>query len=318
MAEQKFKHISIGKDGSVWVVGKTDSTIFRLYGDAGMVGWVPDKTGKAEVIAAVDWRNVWCVNKAHEIWRLTFDDSLDNGGTWEKVDTYSGRADARTISVGHDGSVWYAQTDGTLFHSARPGLSWLQDKVGKADIIAAIDATSLYCVNKDHEIWFGQNGSWSHIPTHSGRADAKTVAVNPDGYAWYSSLEGDVFRRARPGEGVGLPPWSSSWDRQQMGKAEVLAVGHGDLVWCLNTRGEVWRAFDNKWQQLLESGPGQQTWTYEVKPQDGLMEIVRKEFKLKDPRDTQEIGRLVNLIVAQNGIKNRDRINPGDRLTLHY
>ena len=49
MAEQEFKHISVGKDGSVWAVVKTDGTIFRLYGDAGIVGWVPDKVGKAEV-----------------------------------------------------------------------------------------------------------------------------------------------------------------------------------------------------------------------------------------------------------------------------
>jgi hypothetical protein len=41
-----------------------------------------------------------------------------------------------------------------------------------------------------------------------------------------------------------------------------------------------------------------QEWSYTVKPGDGLMAIVRKEFKLKDPKDTQEIGRLVNLIVA--------------------
>lgn len=63
---------------------------------------------------------------------------------------------------------------------------------------------------------------------------------------------------------------------------------------------------------------GGKEWSYTVKQSDGLMAIVRKEFKLKDPQDTQEIGRLVNLIVAQNGIKNQNRINPDDTLTLHY
>lgn len=324
MTEQKFKHISVGKDGSVWAVGKADGTIHRLYGDAGAVGWVPDKSGKAEVIAAVDWANAWCVNKAHEIWHLTNAESLDKGGTWTKVATHSGRADAQTISVGNDGSVWYAQTDGTLFRTARPGDGagvgfWVHDKVGKAEVIAAIDATSVYCINKEHEIWFGQNGTWSQIPTHSGRADAKSIAVNPEGYAWYGGADGAVFRHVRPGDGVGLPLWGTSWHRKQMGKAAVLAVGLQDLVWCLNTEGEVWRAFDDKWQQLGQSGPGAtKMWTYTVKRGDGLMAIVRKEFKLKDPQDTVEIGRFVNLIVAQNGIKDQNRIKPGETLRLHY
>jgi nucleoid-associated protein YgaU len=66
------------------------------------------------------------------------------------------------------------------------------------------------------------------------------------------------------------------------------------------------------------SPDGEKKWSYTVKPGDGLMAIVRKEFKLKDPKDTQEIGRLVNLIVAQNDIKDQNRIKPGDTLTLHY
>jgi len=321
MTEQKFKHISVGKDGSVWTVGKADGTIFRLFGDAGAVGWAPDKVGKAEIIAAVDWGNAWCVNKNHEIWHLTNAESLD-GGTWTKVATHSGRADAKTISVGNDGSVWYAQQDGTIFHQPRPGDGpfpiWVQDKVGKAEVIAAVDSTSVYCVNKEYEIWFVQNGAWSQIPTHSGQADAKSIAVSPDGSVWYSSQDGAVFRHVQPGDGVGLPLWGTSWDRKQMGKADVLAVGAQELVWCLNTKGEVWRAFDDKWQQLVESDPDGNNWTYKVKPGDGLMEIVRQEFKLKDPQDTQEISRLVNLIVAQNGIKDRNSIKPGDVLTLRY
>lgn len=326
MTEQKFKHISVGKDGSVWAAGKADGSIFRLYGDAGAIGWVPDKVGQAEVIAAVDWANAWCVNHEHEIWHLTNAESLDKGGTWTKVPTHSGRADAKTISVGNDGSVWYAQTDGVIFHTARSSnganLSWVQDKVGKADVLAAIDATSLYCVNNEHEIWFGQNSTWSQIPTHGDRADAKFIAVNPDGYAWYASIDGAVFRAVRPGDGVGLPLWGTTWDRKQMGKAAVLAVGPEDLVWCLNTKGEVWRAFDDKWQQLVEQGPDGKVWTYKIKRGDNLLAIVRREFKLKDPQDTQEINRITDLIVAQNRGQlpylTRDLIKAGDVLTLRY
>lgn len=333
MVEKKFKQLSVAKDGTVWAVGKTDGTIFHLGGEAGAVGWTADKIGKAEILAAVDQANAWCVNKDHEIWHLTQAERLDKGGTWTKVATHSGQADAKTISVGNDGSVWYVQTDGTIFrlYGDAGHVGWVPLKAGKpamsgkVGVLTAVDWGSAWCISTTHEIWFlsgaeslDKGGEWTNVTTHSGRADAKSIAVSPDGYAWYSSVDGAVFRRVRPGDGVGLPPWVTSWDRKQLGQADVLAVGPQDLVWCLNTKGDVWRAFDGKWQQLLESGSGQKTWTYEVQPKDGLMGIVRKEFHLKDPQDTQEIGRLVNLIVAQNKIKNRDRITPGDTLTLHY
>lgn len=325
MTEQNFKHISIGKDGSVWAVGKADGTIFRLYGDAGIVGWAPDKVGKAEVIAAVDWGNAWCVNKDHEIWHLTDAESLDKGGTWTKAPTHSGRADAKTISVGRDGSVWYAQIDGPIFRlfDNAGHVSWTPDKVGKGEVIAAEDRDTIWCINKDHEIWYlmnagnlGKGGKWIQVPTHSGRADAKTISVGNDGTVWFGDMDGAVFRHVQPGDGVGLPRWGTSWDRKEMGKVDVLAAAAHDLVWCLNTKGEVWRAFDDKWQQLLEGGPGM--WSYKVKQGDGLMAIVRKGFNLKDPQDTQEINRLVDLIVAQNPGITRDKIKAGDALTLHY
>lgn len=103
-----------------------------------------------------------------------------------------------------------------------------------------------------------------------------------------------------------------------MGKADVLAVGPQDLVCCLNTKGEVWQAFDGKWQRLVEQGTNGKVWTYTVKRGDGLMAIVRKEFKLNDRQHTPEIGRLVDLIVAQNGIRDKNRIKEGDVLTLRY
>jgi hypothetical protein len=48
------------------------------------------------------------------------------------------------------------------------------------------------------------------------------------------------------------------------------------------------------------------------------MAIVRKQFTLKDPQNTQEINRLVDLIVAQNHGITRDKIKAGDVLTLRY
>ncbi len=52
------------------------------------------------------------------------------------------------------------------------------------------------------------------------------------------------------------------------------------------------------------------------------MAIVRKEFKLKDPQNTQEVDHPVDLIVAQNRTHiphlTRDRVKAGDTLALRY
>jgi streptogramin lyase len=329
VTEQKFKHMSVGKDGSVWGAGKKDGTIHRLYGDGGGGNWIADQDGKAELIAAVDRANAWCVNSAHEIWHMTNVQPSATGSTWTKMPTHSGQSDAKTIAVDSNGSPWYAQMDGKIFRQPDPsdgvGLHthWVEVKgVGqeKTAVMAVSIQDGVWCINDMGNIQLWQNGTWIKIPTHSGRADAKTLSVNTKGRLWYTSTDGEIFVSHIPGDGVSLSRWmhDTSWDRKQMGKADVLAVGPEDLVWCLNTKGEVWHASDDKWQQLGEQGPNGKKWAYKVKRGDGLMAIVRKEFKLKDPRDTQEIGRLVNLIVVQNGIKNRDKIKPGDTLTLHY
>ena len=323
MTERRFKHISVGKDGRVWAADKTDGTIYRLYGDAGFLSWVPDKVGKADVVATVDWGNAWCVNKAHQIWHVTNAESVDKGGTWTQVPTHSGQADARSISVGADGSVWYAQTDGVLFRTARPGdgtgLFWVHDtKEGKVDVVAAVDATNIWGVNNANQIWHWEHSRWTQVPTHSGRADAKTISVGIDGSVWYVDTNGAVYFWQMVAE-----VWSPAWDQSRMGKADVIAVHTQADVWCLNDKGEVWRtdkttSHSYQWQQVVERGPDEKAWTYTIKPGDGLMAIVRKKFTLKDPQDTQEINRLVDLIVAQNHRITRDKINAGDVLTLRY
>jgi hypothetical protein len=286
---------------------------------------VPDKEGKADVVAAVDWGNAWCVNKDHQIWQVTHADIVDEGGTWAQVPTHSRQADARSISVGNDGSVWYAQTDGTLFRTARPGdgtgLFWVHDtKDGKVDVVAAVDATTVWGVNKTNLIWLWADGTWTQVPTHSGQADAKTISAGSDGSVWYASTDGAIFRHAQPGDGMGLPRWmqDTSWDQKRMGDADVIAVNTREDVWCLNNNGQVWRTLDGKWQQVVEIGSAEKVWNYRIKRGDGLMAIVRKKFDLKDPQDTQEINRLVDLIVAQNHGITRDRINAGDVITLRY
>ena len=58
-------------------------------------------------------------------------------------------------------------------------------------------------------------------------------------------------------------------------------------------------------------------WIYTVKKGDYLMAIVKKEFNLKHPRNIQKVRRYMDLILAQNDIKDMNSLLVGDVLKLH-
>lgn len=249
----KFNDISVGQDGSIWAVGALDGTIYRLYGDAGYMGWVPDKIGKAAVIAAVDWGNAWLINQAGEIWQVADAYSIDSGGTWTQVPDYGDASDAKTIAVGVDGSVWYARaTNGNLFH--REGDRWRRNP-GFATAVAAVNQEDVWCVSTDGNLLHVANGAWITVPTYSGNADAKSISAGNDGSVWYVDTSGTVYFWQMIAEA-----WDQGWDQGQMGSVDAIAVYTQGEVWCVNTRGEVWRS-DNadgegyQWQQVVEIGP---------------------------------------------------------------
>lgn len=343
MSKLKFKHISLGVDDSIWAAGKADGTIYRLFGDAGFVGWVPDKLGKAEVIAAVDWGNLWCVNKDHEIWHLGNAHSLDTGGTWTQVPTHSGNADARTIAVGGDGSVWYAGLDGSLFRlttdadlrkandpaacvipdvqGSMVAVSWEPEKQGRVVAIAAIDRGNLWCINKNYEIWHLENaedldtgGTWTQVPTYSGKPDASRIAVGYDG-VFYAQIDGTLIGTVPPGAGVGLGFWRTN---SSPGKVDVIAARRQGGLWCLTSDGEPWHTVEGEWKLFTERTPYGNQWTYTVRAGDNLLAIVRREFNLRDPEHTHQINQIVDRIVTQNPGIMRDRIKVGDVLTLNH
>ncbi len=300
MSGLKLKYISVGKAGGIWAAGETDGTIFRLYGDAGYVGWSPDKDGKADVVAAVDWGEAWCVNKDHEIWHVENALSMD-GGKWTKIPTNSGGADARTISVGvADGTVWYAQTDGKLFR--REGGAWKQDPTGKATVIAAVSKDEVWCVNQAHELWHMKSGQWTKISTYSGGADAKTISVGADGTVWYAQTDGKLFRR----EGSG-------WHADPTGKATVVAAVSKDAVWCVNEKGEAWLLHDGKWTKDIEKGPAEESWVYTVGQSEHLLQIVRAQYHVQDPALVNKIG---DEIARLSKLANRDNLAVGQKLTM--
>ena len=338
LTDPKFKHISVGKDGTVWAIGAADDTLYRLYGDAGYLGWSPNAVGKAESIAAVDWGNAWSVNAAGEIWQVTDADAGGTSGTWTQIPTHSGRADAKTIAVGGDGSAWYTQADGTIFrrYGDAEAVGWVPNQSGNAESIAPVDWANAWCVTDAHEIWRLENaysleegGFKTQIPTYSARAAAQSIAAGSDGSVCYVDMDGIVYFWQGDTES-----WVPIWDQEQTARAAMVAVLTKSEVWCLTMAGEVWRTVDTgaegyQWEQVVEIGPDDNDificgpdMTYTVQPGDNLRTIVRRMSGLTEPKDSQQISQLVDQIVAENREHiphlTRNLIRPGDVLTLPF
>jgi hypothetical protein len=311
MSEIKMKHLAVGISGGLWAAGATDGTIYQLYGDAGLLGWVPDKDGKADVIAVADGGEIWCVNKEHQIWHGVPTENASEGLHWNQVATHSRQADARTISVGtEDGTVWYADNTGALFH--RESSVWVPDEIGKATVIAAVSKDEIWCANQDHQIWHLQGGEWEQFPTHSGRTDARTVAAGSTGNLWYISTDGTLYAYRLDG---GVWSRNDNWKPDQMGIANLIAARTWEMVWGLNTQGEVWRAIEGRWQKVSEVGPNEGNWTYQVTSYDrlGLGQIVMTQYPVQD---APTINRIIDRIVALNHLASRDQINKGQTLSM--
>lgn len=156
----------------------------------------------------------------------------------------------KQISIGKDGGVWGAsKPDGALFSRKEGAVgAWSQNEGGKAEMIAAVSETQLWCVNKDRQIWHFENNKWSQIATHTRKPDARTISVGAeDGSVWYAdSQAGKLFRR----EG-------NSWIQNQDGKAMIVAAVSQAEVWCINRAHQIWHLVHGKWAQVpTHSGKG--------------------------------------------------------------
>jgi hypothetical protein len=279
MNHPKMRHISVGKDGTVWAVGKEDGTIYRLYGDAGYIGWVANSVGKADVIAAVDWGSAWCVNRENEIWQVENANTVSDAGTWTRIATHSGESDARSISVGKDGSVWYVQRDGTLFQ--RNGDQWQESSVGKA-IYAVGNYGSVWGINETYRAGHLLDGMLQE-PTGQGfKQIAWSISAGEDGSVWYNDTDGNLYFHEADGDA-----WvkDENWNRAQMGNPIVLAVHNQGTVWCVNGDGDVWHSYG----PISWSTSSERQWRRIGDDVTGPMPATLEEFDVEFGRLWQEV-----------------------------
>lgn len=294
-----LKQIAIARDGSLWGIGKLDDSVLTLYGDAGVVGWITDRTGKAEVVAAESFTEAWCVNKAHEIWHAT-EAHMQAGTKWTKIATASGQPDAHTISVGAvDGTVWYADTkDGSLFRREAQG--WAKDPTGKATLIAAVSRSEVWCVNAEGAVYHLSGSAWKQ---DSGASGAKMISVGQDGIVWYGKADGSLY-------------WleGGAWHKDPTAKAVAVSAQNKHRVVCINVAGETFsRNPQGAWEEIVERGPDGDSWHYTVRSGDTLATVVASKYH------TNNWGK-VNAIVEQvrvlSNLPDINKIKPGDMLTM--
>jgi hypothetical protein len=280
----QVRHISVGADGTVWCADDLN----RLWRRSGS-SWVKDESAISHLVSVGDAKHIWCVNKQGEAFQL------DSQGKWQKDNVAK---DVRTLSAAADGTVWCGNGQGRLFR--REDSTWKEDPVAVAVLVAVGSKDQVWCVNKQGEAFqLDSQGKWQKDTI---ARDVKTLSVGADGAVWCGNSQGKLFR----GEG-------STWQADLVAIATVVAVGSKTHVWCANKQGEVFqRNSQGNWQKV---DPPKGSWSYKIKRNDGLYEIVRQQFHITDENEVQ---RIAGIIASQNNIRVMDQIKEGDPLKLSY
>ena len=229
LASGTAKYISTGADGSTWVVDNQNTIFFYSPIDPASVpsnlkGTIPsgvwigklDKMpGTCAGISARNGNEVWTVNSANEIYKLTY-------GSWERIP-----GAAKQVSVAEDGTVWCLNLAGTPY--LYTGNGW-QEKFGKWDNLSVRNAD---------EVWYtyggGKIGNWrrNQSPTSGGFKNidgtAKQISVASDGTVWSLGLDNAVY--FYNGQG---------WDKGA-GQFNQIAISNQNLFWGISTSNTVLR-----------------------------------------------------------------------------
>jgi hypothetical protein len=211
--------ISVGANGSVWVVGTNGTGAgYGIWHWTGS-GWA-ELGGSAVRIAVGPDGRPWVVNSLHRIYHW-------NGAAWI---SYPGAA--TDISVSANGSVWIVGTNSVpggfgIWHWN--GATWGDTPGGAVRISVAPDGTP-WVINSLHQVlyldviyWFGGGGAGTDM------------SVGPDASLW-------VVGTNWTGAGYGIYYWGGfpgSWVGVS-GSAAAIAVAPNGIPWISNSRNQIY------------------------------------------------------------------------------
>ena len=173
----KANDISVGADGSIWVIGATPVAggynIHRWTGNS----WQRVDGGATEIAVAPDG-TPWVVNDQGNIYRRV-------GNQWQQLPGL-----AKDISIGADGSVWIVGTNPSgngygIYHW--DGQSWQEVGGAAVRITVAPDGTP-WVVNSQGQIYKRIGDGWNEWQLLPG--SAKDLEIGADGSVWAIGVRG--------------------------------------------------------------------------------------------------------------------------------
>ncbi len=218
---------------------------------------LPEPNGNAEVIATGPGGEVW----VYILWEGVYRFNTGAGGaTWRKIELADSSPIAGPISgmaFAADGTPWVATAGGTHYPGGRlayrSGETWI-DVTSEQGLISirpiVLGPAGQVAAGTNLGLGVYQGGGWRLLqdgPTHD---PVQTVAVTPDGAAWFG-----FGRRSLAGNGGGVSRFDGRTWQYSLGDAgvEVLAVGPDGSLWA-GAGCELYRFDGETWATVTRCG----------------------------------------------------------------
>ncbi|MDB9311617.1 PA14 domain-containing protein [Spirulina sp. CS-785/01] len=213
----KAKDISIGANGSMWMIGTNPSG-----NGYGIYQWTDDNWqevgGAATQIAVAPDGTPWVVNSQGNIYKR-------EGNHWKQMSKK-----AKDISIDPDGMVWVIGDNptGSGYGIHRwDGQKWQEIGGAATRITVGPDGTP-WVVNSQGNIYKREGNGWKQIP-----GLAKDIEVGIDGSVWRIGTN-------PTGSGYGIYSWNGeNWTAVE-GAATRVTVGIDGTPWVVNSKGNIY------------------------------------------------------------------------------
>jgi ligand-binding sensor domain-containing protein len=253
--------LAVAAGGEVWAataggVGRylPDQDAWTTYtGEHGL----PDPNNNAEAIATAPGGEVWVYILWEGIYRF---DASAGGATWRKVELKDNSPISGPISdmaFAADGTPWVATAGGTHYPGGRLAYredgTWI-DVTSEHGLISirpiALGSAGQVAAGTNLGLGVYHGGEWRLLQDGPIHDSVRTVAVTPDGAAWFG-----FGRRSLAGDGGGVSRfdgrnWQYSLDDAGV---EVLAVGPDGSLWA-GAGCELHRFDGDAWETVARCG----------------------------------------------------------------
>lgn len=207
--------ISIGANGSVWIVGTQQGTSgYPIYYWNGNT-WI-SISGLATRIAVAPDGTPWVINSAKQMYHYV-------NNTWISIPGLG-----NDIGVGANGSVWVIGT-GAVTGGYEiwywNGSTWVKTDGGAVRVAVAPDG-SPWVINSDGRVFHRVNNSWTKVLSPA----ALDIGVGANGAVWITGTDSSIYMYNGNG-----------WSKTTSGLALTISVDKNGKPWVINSSKQIFR-----------------------------------------------------------------------------